>query len=85
MQALIPATAKVDFVLSSKVLMENLDSKVKTDSQDLLRLLKDIFALELTDTQKEKLKLFMAGKGSLFLNGRKYTKEDLKDLFYSQG
>ena len=85
MQALIPATAKVDSVLSSKVLMENLDPKVKTDSQDLLRLLKDIFALELTDTQKEKLKLFMAGKGSISLNGRKYTKEDLKDLFYSQG
>lgn len=65
--------------------MEELDAKVKTDPQDLLRLLKDVFALELTIAQQEKLKLFMAGKGSISLNGRKYTKEDLKDLFYSQG
>lgn len=65
--------------------MEELDPKVKTDPQDLLRLLKDVFALELTMSQQEKLRLFMAGKGSISLNGRKYTKEDLKDLFYSQG
>ena len=65
--------------------MEELDAKVKTDPQDLLRLLKDVFALELTIAQQEKLKLFMAGRGSISLNGRKYTKEDLKDLFYSQG
>jgi len=64
--------------------MEELDPKVKTDPQDLLRLLKDVFALELTAVQQEKLKLFMAGKGSITLNSRKYTKEDLKDLFYSQ-
>ena len=64
--------------------MEDLETKVKTDPQDLLRLLKDVFALELTTVQQEKLKLFMTGKGSLALNGRKYTKEDLKDLFYSQ-
>ena len=64
--------------------MEDLETKVKTDPQDLLRLLKDVFALELTTVQQEKLKLFMTGKGSLTLNGRKYTKEDLKDLFYSQ-
>lgn len=78
------ATVKADSVLLNKEAMENLDPKVKTDSQDLLRLLKDIFALELTATQEEKLKLFMSGKGSLSFNGRKYTKEDLKDLFYSQ-
>ena len=65
--------------------MEELDPKVKTDPQDLLRLLKDVFALELTISQQEKLRLFMAGKGVISLNGRKYTKEDLKDLFYSQG
>lgn len=65
--------------------MEELDPKVKTDPQDLLRLLKDVFALELTMSQQEKLRLFMAGKGGISLNGRKYTKEDLKDLFYSQG
>lgn len=64
--------------------MEDLDPKVKTDPQDLLRLLKDIFALELTTTQQEKLSLFMAGKGTITLHNRKYTKEDLKDLFYSQ-
>jgi hypothetical protein len=64
--------------------MEELAAKVKTDPQDLLKLLKDVFALELTIAQQDKLKLFMAGKGSLTLNGRKYTKEDLKDLFYSQ-
>jgi hypothetical protein len=65
--------------------MEELDPKVKTDPQDLLKLLKDVFALELTTAQQEKLKLFMTGKGTITLNGRKYTKEDLKDLFYSQG
>ena len=65
--------------------MEELEPKVKTDPQDLLRLLKDVFALELTTAQQDKLKLFMAGKESISLNGRKYTKEDLKDLFYSQG
>jgi hypothetical protein len=65
--------------------MEDLETKVKTDPQDLLRLLKDVFALELTTAQQDKLKLFMAGKESISLNGRKYTKEDLKDLFYSQG
>lgn len=65
--------------------MEELETKVKTDPQDLLRLLKDVFALELTTAQQDKLKLFMAGKESISLNGRKYTKEDLKDLFYSQG
>jgi hypothetical protein len=64
--------------------MEELDPKVKTDPQDLLRLLKDVFALELTEVQQEKLKLFMTGKDSIILSGRKYTKEDLKDLFYSQ-
>ena len=64
--------------------MEDLETKVKTDPQDLLRLLKDVFALELTTVQQEKLKLFMTGKGSITLKGRKYTKEDLKDLFYSQ-
>ena len=64
--------------------MEELETKTKTDPQDLLRLLKDVFALELTPVQQEKLKLFMTGKGSITLNSRKYTKEDLKDLFYSQ-
>ena len=63
--------------------MEELDAKVKTDPQDLLRLLKDVFALELTAIQQEKLRLFMAGKGTITLSGRKYTKEDLKDLFYA--
>jgi hypothetical protein len=85
MRALTLVIVKADSVLLNKEPMENLDPKVKTDSQDLLRLLKDIFALELTAPQEEKLKLFMAGKGSLSLDGRKYTKEDLKDLFYSQG
>jgi hypothetical protein len=55
-----------------------------TDPHDLLRLLKDLLALELTPEQQEKLKLFMSGKGSITLENRKYTKEDLKDLFYSQ-
>ena len=64
--------------------MEELEPKVKTDTQDLLRLLKDVFALELTAVQQERLKLFMAGKGSITQSDRKYTKEDLKDLFYSQ-
>jgi hypothetical protein len=64
--------------------MEKLDPNLKTDPQDLLRLLKDIFALELNELQQEKLKLFMAGKGTISFNNRKYTKEDLKDLFYSQ-
>lgn len=64
--------------------MEESDLKVKTDPQDLLRLLKDVFALELTAAQQEKLRLFMDGKGSISLSGRKYTKQDLKDLFYSQ-
>jgi hypothetical protein len=58
--------------------------KLKTNSQDLLRLLKDIFASELTPTQQEKLDLFLSGKGFLTLNGCKYSKEDLKDLFYSE-
>jgi hypothetical protein len=64
--------------------MEDLDPKLKTNSQDLLRLLKDIFASELNPYQQEKLKLFLSGKGHIVLNNRKYTKEDLKDLFYSE-
>lgn len=55
-----------------------------SDPQDLLRLLKDVFALDLTDLQREKLTLFLSGKGFISLNGRKYTKDDLKDLFYTQ-
>jgi len=63
------------------------DNKTDTktsDPQDLLRLLKDVFALDLTDLQREKLMLFLSGKGFISLNGRKYTKDDLKDLFYTQ-
>ena len=62
--------------------MEDQDIK-GTDPQDLLRLLKDLFALELSSEQQEKLNLFLSGKGHITLNNRKYTKEDLKDLFYS--
>lgn len=61
---------------------QNTETK-STDSQDLLRLLKDLLALELTPEQKIKLDLFMSGKGHITLGTRKYTKEDLKDLFYS--
>jgi hypothetical protein len=60
------------------------DQDIKgTDPQDLLRLLKDLFALELTPEQQDRLNLFLSGKGHITLNNRKYTKEDLKDLFYS--
>lgn len=55
-----------------------------TDSQDLLRLLKDLFASDLSSGQRDKLNLFLSGKGYITLGSRKYTKEDLKDLFYSQ-
>jgi hypothetical protein len=54
-----------------------------TDPQDLIRLLKDLFASDLTDIQSEKLRSFISGKGHITLGNRKYTKEDLKDLFYS--
>lgn len=64
--------------------MEDLDLKLKTNSQDLLRLLKDVFTSDLTPAQQEKLDLFLSGRGHLTLNGRKYSKEDLKDLFYSE-
>jgi len=64
--------------------MLNSTSETKTtDPQDLLRLLKDLFASDLTDTQREKLNLFVSGKGHITLSNRKYTKQDLKDLFYS--
>ena len=54
-----------------------------TDPQGFLRLLKDLLAMELTSEQQEKLQKFIAGKGYIILNNSKYTKEDLKDLFYS--
>ena len=81
----MPAIVKVDSVLLSKDTMTDHDTDIKsTDPQDLLRLLRDLLALELTPEHQERLKLFMSGKGSITLNNRKYTKEDLKDLFYSQ-
>ena len=60
------------------------DEEIKrTDPEDLLRLLKDLLAVDLTPAQQEKVLLFMSGKGSISLDTRKYMKEDLKDLFYS--
>jgi hypothetical protein len=54
-----------------------------TDPQGFLRLLKDLLAMELTSEQQEKLQKFITGQGYVILNNSKYTKEDLKDLFYS--
>lgn len=59
------------------------NSSELADLQDLLRLLKDIFASDLTPLQAEKLNNFLAGKGALSLGSKKYSKDDLKDLFYS--
>ena len=85
MQVQMPVIAKVDSVPLSKVTMEKQNNSSElADPQDLLRLLKDIFASDLTPLQAEKVKNFLAGKGALLLSGKKYTKDDLKDLFYSQ-
>ena len=54
-----------------------------TNPEDLLRLLKDLLALDLSPEQAEKVRLFMLDKEQISLGDRKYTKTDLKDLFYS--
>lgn len=60
-----------------------LDEKIP-DPQSLLRILKDVFSLELEDDLQNNLKEFMQGNRSIDLNGRKYTKQDLRDLFYTE-
>lgn len=60
-----------------------LDEKIP-DPQSFLRILKDVFSLELDDELKIKLDKFMEGDSSIELNGCKYTKQDLKDLFYTE-
>jgi hypothetical protein len=79
------AIAKVDSVLSSREHMSNikLDEKIP-DPQSFLRILKDVFSLDLEDDLQNNLKEFMQGNRSIDLNGRKYTKQDLRDLFYTE-
>jgi len=60
-----------------------LDEKIP-DPQSLLRILKDVFSLDLEDDLQNNLKEFMQGNRSIDLNGRKYTKQDLRDLFYTE-
>jgi hypothetical protein len=54
------------------------------DPQDFLRILKDVFALNLEGDLEEKLEKFMEGKGTITLNQCKYTKQDLRDMFYNE-
>lgn len=54
------------------------------DPQDFLRILKDVFSLNLENDLEENLEKFMQGKGSITLNGCKYTKQDLRDMFYNE-
>jgi hypothetical protein len=60
-----------------------LDEKIP-DPQSFLRILKDVFSLDLEDDLQNNLKEFMRGERSIDLNGRKYTKQDLRDLFYTE-
>jgi hypothetical protein len=60
-----------------------LDEKIP-DPQSFLRILKDVFSLDLEDDLQNNLKEFMQGNRSIDLNGRKYTKQDLRDLFYTE-
>lgn len=53
---------------------------------EVLTILKEVL---MEDSQDEKIeerkRAFLAGKGSIYLDGKSYTKQDLTDLFYLSG